>query len=52
MDMKWHPIVNGEKYKSSFYEFVTWSSGATSVTADDATKNWNHCELVEDEDEE
>lgn len=32
------------------FRFVTWGAGATSITADDDTENWNYCELVEDED--
>lgn len=30
--------------------FVTWANGATSKTAEDCTKYWKYCELVEDED--
>lgn len=37
---------------SSMYRFVTWQSGATSITACDDTENWRFCELVEDEDDE
>lgn len=31
---------------SSTYRFVTWESGATSITADDCTESWKYCELV------
>lgn len=36
---------------SSMYRFVTWQSGATSITACDDTENWRFCDLVEVEDE-
>lgn len=36
---------------SPMYRFVTWRSGATSITACDDTENWRFCELVEVEDE-
>lgn len=36
---------------SALYRFVTWESGATSITAYDSVENWKYCELVEDEDD-
>lgn len=36
---------------SSMHRFVTWNSGATSITACDDTENWNYCELLKDEDD-
>lgn len=37
---------------SALYRFVTWESGATSITADNCIENWKFCELVEDKDDE
>ena len=41
-------------FKGGYYSpFETWGDGATSVTAGGYTEHWEHCELVEeDEDEE
>lgn len=50
-DEKWYLRYFKGIDDSSLYRFVTWESGTTSVTANDATENWNHCELVEDEDD-
>lgn len=36
---------------SALYRFVTWESGATSITAYDSVENWKYCELMEDEDD-
>ena len=32
-------------------KYVTWIAGSTSKTAYGFTEYWNHCELVEDEDD-
>lgn len=49
-DEKWYLRYFKGIADSSTYRFVTWASGATSITAYDDTESWKYCELVEDED--
>lgn len=49
-DEKWYLRYFKGIDDSSVCRFVTWPSGATSITAYDDAENWRYCELVEDED--
>lgn len=47
---KWYLRYFKGTEDSALYRFVTWESGATSITAYDSVENWKYCELVEDDD--
>lgn len=48
---KWYLRYFKGTEDSALYRFVTWESGATSITAYDSVENWKYCELMEDKDD-
>lgn len=49
---KWYLRYFKGTEDSALYRFVTWESGATSITAYDSVENWKYCELMEDEEDD
>lgn len=49
---KWYLRYFKGTEDSALYRFVTFESGATSITAYDSVENWKYCELMEDEEDD
>lgn len=50
---KWN-LMYFKEFRGDYHynKYVTWVAGRTSKTAEGHFKNWQYCELVEDEDNE